>query len=99
MDFHGYSKQQFAHSDFDASGYEFAKAEGVFSARVDCKHWGKNKLLCYFTLENGEKLLSAVFQQDGYLGLNDIPMGTRVKLTYRKSNTGNCYLKEVQYEE
>lgn len=99
MDFHAYSKQQFARSDFDASGYHFAEEEGRFKAVVDCKRWGKKKLLTYFTLENGEKLLSASFQRDGFLGLKDIPEGASVELVYHRANTGICYLKEVICEE
>ena len=42
--FCGYSKRQFAQSDFDASGYAFPTQEGVFKAVLDCKRHGLHEV-------------------------------------------------------
>ena len=56
----GYSKRQFAQSDFDAAGYVFPTEEGVFKAVLDCKRYGKTRnLIGYFTLENGQTIMTS----------------------------------------
>lgn len=80
-------------------GYITNENEGVFKARLDCKRWGKNRnILAYFTFEDGSKIMASAWQNTGYLGIPEIPMGTAVTLTFKKAKNGISYLREVEID-
>lgn len=89
------TRRQFASSDFDASGYSFNEQPGEFVATIDCKRWGKTKLISYFTFEDGRKVVSVTWPRSNYRGLTDMPLGSKVKLTFRPSRTGTLNLMDV----
>ncbi len=41
------SRCQFAESEFDTTGYAFIEEPGAHTAVVDCKRWGKGKLVTF----------------------------------------------------
>ena len=95
--FCAYSKRQFAQSDFDAMGYVFPTEEGVFKAVLDCKRYGKTRnLIGYFTLENGQMIMTSAWQNDNYHGLHEVPFGTLMELTFVKNKRGVIHLRKVE---
>ena len=89
------SRRQFADSGFDASGYSFNEEQGVFAATIDCKRWGKCKLVTYFTLDDGRKVVAPTWPKSDYLGLAELPVGSRVQLDFQPTRTGKLNLKGV----
>ena len=94
--FCGYSKRQFAQSDFDAPGYVFPTEEGVFKAVLDCKRYGKTRnLIGYFTLENGQTIMTSAWQNDNYHGLHEVPFGAEMELEFVKNKRGVIHLRRA----
>ena len=92
----GYSKRQFAQSDFDVTGYGFPTEEGVFKAVLDCKRYGKTRnLIGYFTLENGQTIMTSAWQNDNYHGLQEVPFGAVVELEFVKNKRGVIHLRRA----
>ena len=89
------SKLQFKNASFDTSDYEFNDAPGVHTALIDCKRWGKNKLITYFTFDDGRKVVAATWFGNNYLGLADLPVGSRVELDFQYSKSGKVNIKSV----
>ena len=79
------SKAQFAQSGFDTSDYYFITEPGTFTAYWDLKVWGKRCLECFFTFEDGRKIVACTFPEADYLGLAGIPAGTNLRLTFERT--------------
>ena len=80
--------------------YVTAEQEGIFKATLDYKRWGRNRnVLAYFTLEDGRKIMASAWQDTGYLGIPEIPMGATVRLTFQKAKNGLAYLRGVEEEK
>lgn len=96
-----YSRRQFKKSGFDTTGYAFIEDQGVHIGVIDCKRWGKQKLVTYFTLEDGRKIVAPTWPKSNYLGLAELPIGSRVKLDFQPTLTGKLNLKgvTVMYEK
>ena len=45
-----YSRRQVAESGFDTTGYAFNEEQGLHTGTIDCKRWGKQKLVEYSAL-------------------------------------------------
>ena len=92
------SNRQFVQSEFSIKPYELMDEEGTFFAMLDFKRWGKKlNLLSYFTLDDGRKIFASSWQREGYLGLPDIRLGSRVELTFKRpKKTGIAYLKSAK---
>ena len=89
------SRRQFRESEFDDSGYQFNLQSGEFVATIDCKRWGKHKLVTYFTLDDGRKVVAPTWPNSNYLGLAELPIGSRVELDFQHTRTGKLNLKGV----
>ena len=79
------SKAQLAQSEFDTRGYHFITETGTFTAYLDLKVWGRRCLECFFTFEDGRKIVACTFPEADYLGLADIPAGTNLRLTFERT--------------
>ena len=90
-----YSRRQFAESGFDITGYKFNEIPGLHTATIDCKRWGKHKLVTYFTFDDGRKVVSPTWPNSNYLGLAELPVGTNVELNFQYTRTGKLNLKGV----
>ena len=92
-----YSTDQFRALGLDTSAYCYNQQEGTFIGRLNLKKWGKHRnLLIFCTMDDGRKLICSAPQMPHYyLGLKDIPMGTRVALTFGTSRTGKLRLDAV----
>ena len=88
--------QEFVESDFDGRAYEFPDFEGTCFATIACKRWNKSRnLLVYLDLDDGRKLLTAAWNTTDFYGLADMPVGTRVKVTFRIAASGKAFLREA----
>ena len=90
-----YSRRQFAESGFDTTGYTFNEIPGLHTATIDCKRWGKSKLVTYFTFDDGRKVVAPTWPNSNYLGLAELPVGTKVELDFQHTRTGKLNLKGV----
>ena len=97
MDQRALSRRQFAASDFDTTGYSFNEEPGEFVATIDCKRWGKKKLVTYFSFEDGRKVVAPTWPKSNYLGLADLPRGATVRLNFQHTRTGKLNLKAVAF--
>ena len=90
------SRHQFAESGFDTSGYTFNEIPGLYTAVIDCKRWGKHKLVTYFTLDDSRKVVAPTWPNSNYLGLAELPIGSKVELDFQHTRTGKLNLKGVR---
>ena len=90
-----YSRRQFAESGFDTTGYTFNEIPGLHTATIDCKRWGKHKLVTYFTFDDGRKIVAPTWPKSNYLGLHELPVGSRVELDFQYTRTGKLNVKGV----
>ena len=91
------SWQEFLKSGYQDSAYRYPDFEGTYAATLVCKRWGKrNCLLAYLDLEDGRNILAAAWSDKGYLGLADMPIGSRITVTFVRASTGKTYLRSVE---
>lgn len=90
-----YSRRQFAESGFDTTGYTFNEEQGLHIGTIDCKRWGKHKLVTYFTLDDSRKVVAPTWPNSNYLGLAELPIGSKVELDFQYTRTGKLNLKGV----
>ena len=96
-----YSRNQFAELDFDGKEYEFNEQEGTFTGTLVCKKWGKkSNIIAYVDFDDGRKIIARLCKSSShYLGIPEIPMGSRVKLTFAPNKRHNVRLKSVEVIE
>lgn len=90
-----YSRRQFAESGFDTTGYTFNEEQDLHTAIIDCKRWGKHKLVTYFTFGDGQKVVAPTWPNSNYLGLAELPIGSKVELDFQYTRTGKLNLEGV----
>lgn len=91
------SWQEFLKSGYQDSDYRYPDFEGTYAATLVCKRWGKrNCLFAYLDLEDGRNILATAWSDKGYLGLADMPIGSRITVTFVRASTGKTYLRSVE---
>ena len=91
------SWDQFVKSGFDGRDYKFPDFEGDCAAVIACKRWNKNhNLLVYLDTKDGRKIITAARGKDNFYGLADLPVGTRVLVTFGASDQGNFFLRGAE---
>ena len=89
--------QQFVESGFDGDDYVFPETEGTYIATIACKRWSKKyQLLVYLDLEDGRKIITAIWNYDNFKGVADMPVGTKIEVTFKASKSGYCYLNSAK---
>ena len=92
-----YSLKQFIEQGIYVDDYKTNERDGVFTARLDYKRWGKNRnVLAYFTFEDGSKIMASAWQNTGYLGIPEIEEGALLTLTFVRAKNGISYLRKVE---
>lgn len=92
-----YSQAQFKALALDTNAYQFNDQSGTFEATLDLKVWGNNKnLLSFFSLTDGRKFISSAPFYKQYFGLPDIPVGTKLIITYAPNIKGKVFLVDVR---
>ena len=92
---HLYFRRQFAGSGFDITGFTFNEIPGLHRATIDCKRWGKHKLVTYSTFDDGRKIVAPTWPKSNYQGLVDLPIGSRGDLDFQYTRTGKLNVKGV----
>ena len=76
--------------------YELNLEPGEYLAVLDLKAQARNCLRVFFTFDDGRKITAAVQWWQKYLGLYEIPVGTRLRLIYKKNTRDEVYLDAVE---
>ena len=76
--------------------YEFNLEPGEYLAVLDLKAQARNCLRVFFTFDDGRKIMATVQWWQKYLGLYEIPVGTRLQLHYKKNAREEVYLDAVE---
>ena len=63
----------------DAAKYA-DEEQGLHTGTNDRKRWDKQKQITYFNLYNGRKVIAPTWPNGNYLGLAEMPVGSRVEL-------------------
>lgn len=91
------SWQQFLESGFDGREYTFPDFEGTYEAAIACKRWNKSRnLLVYLDFDDGRKILTAAWNTTDYYGLADMPVGSRIRATFRRTKKGDSFLRGAE---
>ena len=91
------SLRQMQDSGICVDDYKTNESDGVFTARLDYKRWGKKRnVIAYFTFEDGSKVMASAWQNTGYLGIPEIEEGAMLTLTFEKAKNGISYLRKVE---
>ena len=84
-----YTREQMRELRIMTQDYAINVEEGSFSARLDLKAEGHSGTLrLFFTFDDGRKIISPVYWWNRYLGFYELPVGSRVLLTYTRSSQG-----------
>ena len=76
--------------------YELNLEPGEYLAVLDLKAQARNCLRVFFTFDDGRKIMATVQWWQKYLGLYEIPVGTRLRLIYKKNTRDEVYLDAVE---
>ena len=91
-----YTRDQMRELRIMTQEYEFNVEEGFFSARLDLKAEGQSGTLrVFFTFDDGRKIVAPVYWWKRYLGFYEIPVGSRLLLTYTRCSHG-VFLTEAK---
>lgn len=76
--------------------FRFNLQEGSFEAVLLLKAEGTaGKLRAFFLFQDGRRIIAPAYPFNRYMGLDRIPIGTKVRLTYMRSRD-RVYLTEVE---
>ncbi len=85
--------KEFLASGFNGRPYSFPDFDGDVVGEIACKRWNRSRnLLTYIDLDDGRKIVTGAWNTNNFCGLADMPVGTRVRLSFRFSKNGNAYL-------
>ena len=76
--------------------YELNLEPDDFIAVLDLKAEARNCLRVFFTFEDGRKVMATTQWWQQYLGMYEIPVGSRLLLHYRENSRGEVYLNAVE---
>lgn len=84
----------YGNEDFD--NYEFIQENGSFNCIYVGRWMNKDdNLVCCFDFDDGRKVRAMAWQNAGYYKLEQISLGTRLRLEFRQSGTGRNYLRKA----
>lgn len=92
-----YTAEQLMEIEADTSMYQYHLVADTVIARLDLKAWMKarGRLRAFFTCEDGQKIIAFLCSFNNYLGFRDIPVGSRLKLTFSETEKG-VFLGKVE---
>lgn len=91
-----YTRNQMRELCIMTQDYELNVEEGSFSARLDLKAEGHSGTLrVFFSFDDGRKIVAPVYWWKRYLGFYEIPVGSRLLLTYTRCSQG-VFLTEAK---
>ena len=90
------SRADFRESDMAVNDYQYNTDPGLFEAVVTMKAQGARGLLrVFFDFDDGRRIIAPVYRWHGYLGFYEIPLGSKVRLTYEEKARG-IYLTKAE---
>ena len=90
-----YNENQHRNDELDA--YEYLEEEGVFDCIFRSRRMTKyDDLLCFFDFEDSRKIIAIAWKDNAYFKLDQIPLGSRLRLEYKRAGSGRVYLRNVQ---
>ena len=82
-------RSAFSQSDMAANDYAFNNAPGTYDAELELKVWAGRKILrLFFIFEDGRQIIAPVYPWQRYLGFCEMPLGSKVRLTYTETSHG-----------
>ena len=94
------SRSDFSISNLAANDYRLNMEPGVYEAVLEMKAQAGRKILrVFFTFEDGRKIIAPSYPWQRYLGFYEIPLGSRVRLTYTKTSHGTFLTKAELIDE
>lgn len=104
-----YSRYQLKEMDFDVERYKFPTASGKGTGTLAMKQWGNKCLVCYFDMDDGEKIKLTVWREhveDRYfrpeksdLDISEVEIGSRMELSYGITRTGKAKFLDANLQE
>ena len=91
-----YTQSELKAQNIITMDYELNLEPGEYLAVLDLKAQARNCLRVFFTFDDGRKIMAAVQWWQKYLGLYEIPVGTRLQLHYKKNAREEVYLDAVE---
>lgn len=91
-----YTQNELKDRNIITMDYELNLEPGEYLAVLDLKAQARNCLRVFFTFDDGRKIMAAVQWWQKYLGLYEIPVGTRLRLIYKKNTRDEVYLDAVE---
>lgn len=90
------NRNDFSQSEMADNAYAYNKTPGSFEAVLELKVWaGRQVLRVFFTFEDGRQIIAPVYRWQRYLGFCEMPLGSKVRLTYTDSGHG-IYLTQAE---
>ncbi len=84
------SREEFSASDMAVNEYRYNTKPGSFDAVVMLKaQAAKGILRVFFAFDDGRQIIAPVYRRQRYLGFYEIPLGSRVRLTYTETVRGS----------
>ena len=96
----GYSDNQAAEMGFERAAYKFPTAPGKGTGTLVMKIWGNKCLICYFKMDDGEKLKLSVFREHEFdrffqpekcsLDMSEVKIGSVMEISYGITKNGTA---------
>lgn len=92
-----YTTEQLMTMEVDTSMYQCYFEVGTIIATLDLKAKmnAPGRMRAFFTREDGKKIIVFLYSLNDYLGFHNIPVGSRLKLTFSETGKG-IFLSEAQ---
>jgi len=105
----GYSENQVKEMGFKRGEYKFPTVAGKGTATLAMKMWGNKCLLCYFDMDDGQKIKLTAFREhehDRYfyprncdLDMAAVEIGSRMEVAYGITKTGTASFLNASIQE
>lgn len=94
-----YSSAELKANEIFTDHYNFNFDEGIYIAELVLKAQSyKGPLRLFFKFEDGRDIIAVTHWYNKYLGFKEIPVGTKLKLIYKRNESG-VYLRDKEIIE
>lgn len=84
-----YTQESIRDSRINTQAYHLNLEVGIFEATLEMKAKGHPGILrVFFSFSDGQKIIALVYWWQQYLGFYEIPIGTKLFLTYERNARG-----------
>ena len=92
-----YTRAEMRELGINTSDYKFMDEEGEFFGKLFLKADARNKMIRLFLiLDDNRKIITPVFWWQLDRKFDEIDVGTRLKLCYKRNITGKVHLESVE---